>query len=70
MSNEGWVQAHSDLVDYLKENYTQKSEADYVFEVANAIKSDKTVYSAIDIPDWLVLIQQLEYWLALQAQQT
>ncbi|MDG2299797.1 MAG: serine hydrolase [Planktomarina sp.] len=53
MSNEGWVQAHTDLVDYLQENYTQKSAADYVFEAAKAIKSDMTVYSAIDVPDWL-----------------
>ena len=53
MSNEGFVPAHPALIDYLKENYTQKSEADYVFDVAKAIKSDPIIYSAVDIPDWL-----------------
>jgi Ca2+-binding RTX toxin-like protein len=53
MSNEGFVPAHQDLIDYLEENFTQKLEVDYVFDVAAAIKSDPIIYSAVDIPDWL-----------------
>ena len=53
MSNEGFVPAHPDLIDYLKKNYAQKLDADYVFDLAKAIKSDPIIYAAVDIPDWL-----------------
>ena len=53
MSNEGFVPAHPDLIDYLKTNHAQKLDAEYVFDLAKAIKNDPIIYSAVDIPDWL-----------------
>ena len=53
MSNEGYVPSHPELINYLKENHSEKFNSDYAFDVSAAIKSDPIAYSAVQIPNWL-----------------